>query len=190
MSIFQRRKTPEAFGALLYEALRTGLTLPGPLSIDGLCAKLADEGEVLDDQHAGEIVIGAMYAAATAIDRSTQRGVADRIIDGMTGEFLRHLGEQGASALEIGEWRSIMHAHFADYRDVLLGYEGFEPPWKFGRQLLWCLTGSEDHAAVAVRDATVFLLAVRDAAQELVNAHGPALLIEAGSGTVVRHTGP
>ena len=180
MRVFQRRKTPEAFGALLYEALRSGLSMPGPLSIEKFAGTLTGEGELLDDQHPGEIVVGAMYAATMAIDRSTDRPVADRIVAGMTGEFFRHLGEQGASSPEVGQWRSIMHAHFADYRDMLVGYEGLEPPWKLGRQLLWCLTGSEDHTAVAVRDATRFLLAVRDAAQELVNLHGPGLLVEPG----------
>ena len=180
MRVFQRRKTPESFGALLYEALRAGLALPGPLSLEDFAGKLSDEGELLDDQHPGEIVVGAMYAATMAVDRSTQRSVADRIVAGMTGEFLRHLGEQGASTLEVGQWRSIMNAHFADYRDILIRYEELEPPWKFGRQLLWCLTGSEDHTALAVRDATQFLLAVRDAAQEVVNMHGPSLLLDTG----------
>lgn len=178
MRALQRRKTPEAFGALLYEALRTGLTLPGHLNLDQLASRLCDEGEALDEQYPGEIVVGAMYAATMAVDRSTTRSIADRIIAGMTGEFLGHLGEQGASGPEVGEWGSIMHAHFADYRDMLVGYEELEPPWKLGRQLLWCMTGSEDHTAVAVRDATRFLLAVRDAAQELMNMHGPALLLE------------
>jgi len=180
MRILQRRKSPEAFGALLYEALRTGVSMPGRVSIEGLAGRLSEAGELLDDQHPGEIVIGAMYAATMAVDRSTQRPVADRIVAGMTGEFLCHLGEQGASSLEVGEWRSIMNAHFAEYRDVLIGHEELEPPWKFGRQLLWCLTGSENHTAVAVRDATEFLIAVRDAAQELVNMHGPSLILEAG----------
>ena len=180
MRVFQRRKTPEAFGALLYEALRTGLSLPGPISIEDLAGKLSNQGELLDDQAPGETVVGAMYAAKMAIDRSTQRSVADRIVAGMTGEFLRHLGEQGASSLEVGQWSSIMNVHFADYRDILIGYEELEPPWKFGRLLLWCLTGSEDHTAVAVRDATQFLLAVRDAAQDVLNLHGPSLLIETG----------
>jgi hypothetical protein len=180
MRVFQRRKTPEAFGALLYEALRTGLTLPGPMNLDHLASAFSDEGEILDEQYPGEIVVGAMYAAAMAVDRSTQRPIADRIVAGMTAEFLRHLGEQGASGPEVGEWSSIMHAHFADYRDILIGYQELEPPWKLGRQLLWCMTGSEKHTAVAVRDATRFLLAVRDAAQELMNMHGPSLLLETG----------
>lgn len=181
MRVFQRRKTPEALGALLYEALRAGLGAPGPVSIEHLASRLSDAGECLDNQHPGEIMVGAMYAASTAIDRSAPRPVADRIVAGMTGEFLNHLGEQGASAPEVGQWRSIMNAHFADYRDMLIGHEETEPPWKFGRQLLWCLTGSEDHTAVAVRDATEFLLAVRDAAQELVNTHGPSLIVGAGA---------
>ena len=184
--MFRRRKTPESFGALLYETLRTGLTLPGPLSLDQVASTLSDDGELLDEQYPGEIVVGAMYAAAMAIDRSSPRPIADRIVAGMTAEFLRHLGEQGASALEVGEWRSVMNSHFADYRDILIGYEGLEPPWKFGRQLLWCLTGAEEHTAVAVRDATRFLLAVRDAAQELVNMHGPSLLLETGVRTESR----
>ena len=181
MRVFQRRKTPEAFGALLYEVLRNGLTLPGPLNLDRLASVLSDEGELLDEQYPGETVVGAMYAATMAVDRSTQRPIADRIVAGMTGEFLRHLGEQGASGPEVGQWGSIMHAHFADYRDTLIGYEELEPPWKLGRQLLWCMTGSEEHTAIAVRDATRFLLAVRDVAQELMNMHGPSLLLETGA---------
>lgn len=184
MKIFQRRKTPEALGALLYESLRAGLAVPGPMSIESVAVTLSEDGERLNEQHAGEIVVGAMYAARMAIDRSTERAVADRIVAGMTGEFLKHLGEQGASPFEVGQWRSIVNAHFADYRDLLLGYEGLEPPWKFGRQLLWCLTGSEDHTAIAVRDATRFLLAIRDAAQEVVNLHGPALIVEEGAAAV------
>lgn len=186
MRVFQRRKTPEALGALLYEALRAALANGGAVSIDGLADKLSGEGELLDPQFPGEMMVGAMYAATMAVDRSTQRPIADRILAGMTGEFLAHVKEQGASVQEVGEWRSIMHAHFADYRDVLVGYEELEPPWKFGRQLLWCLTGSEEHTAIAVRDATLFLLAVRDAAQELVNVHGPSLLVESDVRSEIR----
>lgn len=178
MGMFRKRTTPEELGARMYEALRRGMTGDDGLGLDRLVGSLEHESEALDEQYPGELMIASMFAATRAVDRSTQRWVADRIVRGMTLEFFRHLVEQGASEEQVTEWRGILNARFADYRDCMIAFEGFEPPWKLGRLALWFLTGTESHSAVAVRDTTLFLEGAERVAQDLINDLGPSLLLD------------
>lgn len=159
----------------MYEALRALLSSEEELSISHLSDHLEEHDEILDEHFPGEVMIGCIFAANLALERSTSTWIAERVMGGMTGEFLNHLREQGATAAQVAEWENSLRERFAEYARALEGYEGYEPPWKLGRRFLWFLTGDENHLALAVKDATLFLLRARDGAQELVNLYGPTL---------------
>lgn len=178
MSPLRKHHTPEEFGALLYETVREAVAATRELSITGLLTGLELEDGRLSEQYEGEIVIACLFGATMALERSTPVVIRHRIVEGLQGEFIRHLGEQGASAEHCREWRKVFRAQFQEYAESLEGYEGDEPPWKLGRQFLWHLTGGRDHVARSIRHAATYLLQARDLAQQLINEHGPHLRLE------------
>ena len=173
-----RNLTPEELGAGIYEMLRASMSSGGDLSLERLQGALAEHEEVLDEQFAGTVMIGAMYAATLAVGRSTTTWVSERIQGGIISEFYAHLKEQGASSEQVSEWKVVLAEHWQEYARVLDGYEGYEPPWRFGRSLLWFLSSDDHHLALAVKDATMFLLKAEETAQDLMNTHGPKLEVD------------
>jgi hypothetical protein len=175
VKLFRRHVTPEDLGGMIYEGLRSRLATNGPFSVGTLVRRIGKSEADLPEHFVGVIMVGSMFGAVLAIERSTGRVTAERIIEGMLEEFFRHLHEQGASARQVREWKDILAEHFRVYRSSLEGYEGFEPPWKLGRQFLWGITGVEEFVAAAIKGATLHVLAAQEAAQDLVNRYGPAL---------------
>ena len=176
--LFRRHLTPQQLGAMLYEKLRSALESDGDLSLQELIRNLGKDRNEVDNQYAGEVMIGLMFAANLAIERSASRWVSKQILAGMKVEFGRHLGEQGASETQQREWIAIMGDRFLAYGKCLEGYTGFEPPWKLGRQFYWNIIGYEDHLAMSVKIATLFLMQARDECQDLLNEYGPVLEVK------------
>ena len=162
---------------MLYEKLRSALESASDLSMESLIRNLDMNTNELDEQYAGETMVGLMFAATLAIERSASAWVIKRIIDGMRTEFDRHLKEQGASDLQREEWATVIARHFLVFKQCLDGYTGFEPPWKLGRQFYWNIIGREDYSAMSVKIATLYLLTARDLCQELLNEYGPMLAV-------------
>ena len=162
---------------MIYEALRAGMASSGELSIATLLRALGKEEQELHDQHVGSIMMGCMFAATLAIDRSTSPWIAKQMTTGMKQEFFRHLTEQGATEGQITEWETILDVHFRQFKECLLDYEGFEPPWKLGRQFLWNVSGIEEYVALSIKSATLYLLLARDTAQGVLNQYGPTVKV-------------
>ena len=160
---------------MLYEELRSGLESEGDLSLQELIQNLGKDRDDVDDQYAGEVMIGLMFAASLATERSASSWVSRQILAGMKVEFNRHLAEQGASETQQQEWIAIMGNRFLAYKKCFEGYTGFEPPWKLGRQFFWNIIGLEEHVAMSIKIATLFLLEARDECQALLNEYGPVL---------------
>lgn len=174
MRLFRRHYSAREVGALLYEALRAAIASPsGGLSIHVLLEHLERHQESLPVQHIGEVVVGAMFSASLAVERSVPRWMSGEIVSGMRDEFLLHLREQGATDRQVAEWESVFHERFREFAAELKDYDGLEPPWKFGRRFLWSVVAVQDYRALSIKHATMFLLEARDRAQELINAYGP-----------------
>ena len=175
-----RHKSTSAgeLGTALYEHLRAALEGDGPLSLSSLFAALTQRGMEADLNFAGEAMIGAMFGAAIATDRSTTSVMGREILEGMTREFNSHLREQGASAEQQVEWLVILKDRFQAFRTAMEGYDGLEPPWKLGREFLWNLTGLEEYDALLIKRATGYLMDAVDAAQRLLNDLGPRLKLD------------
>jgi hypothetical protein len=174
MRLFRRQYQPGEFGALLYETVRAAIAAPsGELSFVQLLKNLDWTFDRLPPQHVGEVVIGSLFAATLAIDRSVPRWISGDITGGMCAEFRVHLGEQGASHEQVAEWAQVLMTRFAELHQELEGYDGLEPPWKLGRRFLWNILGEEEKSALRIKHATLFLLAARDRAQQLLNTYGP-----------------
>jgi hypothetical protein len=178
MKLFRRHYSPGEVGGMIYETLRAGMASDGNLSVTTLIENLDRTEAELQDQYVGEIMIGAMFGATLAIDRSTSNWLADQICRGMHTEFFTHLAEQGASERQVLEWRAVVQERFQEYRRCMEQYEGFEPPWKMGRQLFWNITGAEEYLAMSIKIATLYVLAARDAVQPLLNQYGPSITVE------------
>ena len=161
---------------MLYEALRSGLESKGDLSMDQFLKSLDRDISEVNDQYAGEIMVGLMFGAVMAVERSASVRVAEQIIAGMKLEFLQHLEEQGANAIQRAEWETILADRFLGYRHCLENYSGFEPPWKLGRQFYWNLIGAEEHIAILIKISTLYVLTARDKCQEILNKYGPLIL--------------
>jgi hypothetical protein len=170
------RLTPEELGASIYELLRTGLGDNGPLSMRHLSEDVAITNTDPNDQQAGEAMIGCLFGAVLAVERSTPPWICRRIRTGLETEFFRHLFEQGAAVPQVEEWRAIQAEHFVEYFKRLQGHQGTEPPWELGRQFAWNLTGTEQTDELAIRRATLYILAARDLAQSHIDLHEPHLL--------------
>ncbi len=168
---------PTALGPTLYEELRKGMESSGDLSMEGFLKSLDQDLSEANEQYAGEIAVGLMFGAVMAIERSASERVAEEIVAGMKLEFLRHLEEQGANAIQRAEWEIILADRFLGYRQCLEDYSGFEPPWKLGRQFYWNLIGVEEHVAMLIKISTLYQLAARDKCQELLNKYGPLVLV-------------
>lgn len=177
MKLFRKHNTPEEIGGMIYEALRAGMASSGELAAEGLLRAIGKQKSDLHDQHIGEIMMGCMFGATLAIDRSTSRWMGRQIVIGMNREFLYHLEEQGATRNQAAEWEAIVEQRFQQFRDCLVEYEGFEPPWKLGRQFLWNLSGEEEYVALSIKSATYYLLQARDTAQAILNRHGPTVKV-------------
>lgn len=177
MKLFRKHITPEELGTLIYERIRQHLASSGRLSIAALLERLRHAPENLPEQHVGAIMVGSMFGAVLAIERSTSRWIADRVVAGMQREFSRHLREQGASTEQALDWEAIVGDHFLAYRSALEGYEGYEPPWKLGRLFYWNIVGVEEYVAPCIKEATMHLLGIQDSIQELVNDYGPTLVV-------------
>jgi hypothetical protein len=160
---------------MLYEALRAGMASESELSVVRFVDSLDLDPADLHDQYVGEVMIGSMFAAVLSAERSTWKWMAEHISKGMVDEFLLHLREQGASAVQIAEWGEVVESRFGGYRDCMEGYEGFEPPWKLGRQFYWNISGSQQYVAMSIKISTYYLLEAQNVAQKLVNQYGPAL---------------
>ena len=178
MPLFRKHLTPAALGGMIYELLRQELESSGELGIQSLLGHLELDRADMHNQYRGDIMISLMFAAVMAIERSTGGKTARGIISGMKEEFLTHLEEQGASPLQRSEWEATIASSFLLYRSALETYTGFEPPWKLGRQLYWNLVGEERYQAMAIKIATLYLMAGRDRVQDLLNMHGPLMLTE------------
>jgi hypothetical protein len=179
MKLFKKHLTPEQLGAAIYEHLRAHLASDDELSIAALARLLHRSEEDLPEQHQGAIMVGTMFGAVMAIERSSGRWVSRRITEGMHREFYRHLREQGASEQQVRDWEQIVVDHDRLYRASLEGFdEEGEPPWKLGRQFLWNVIGAEEYVAAEIKDSTLFLLSARDAAQSLLNKYGPSLVTD------------
>jgi hypothetical protein len=161
---------------MLYEDLRSGMESDGDLSMNGFLRSLDKHVTDVDEQYAGEIMIGLMFGATIAIDRSASEFVAREITGGMKLEFVRHLEEQGADETQRREWEAVLENRFNSYRQTLENYSGFEPPWRLGRQFYWNLIGAEEHIAILVKISTLYILSARDRSQDLLNNYGPLLL--------------
>jgi hypothetical protein len=177
MKLFRRHYSPAEVGALIYETLRAGMASDENLSVRALIDNLDRTETELEDQYVGEIMVGAMFGATLAIDRSTPGWVGQEICRGMHQEFYMHLAEQGASEQQVLEWRTVVQERFHEYRRCMEQYEGFEPPWKMGRQLFWNLTGTEEYLAMSIKIATLYVLAARDAVQPVLNQYGPLITV-------------
>lgn len=175
MRLFKKKLTPEELGGLIYEALRASMASEGGLSIQRYVDSLDKNMSDLHSQYVGEIMLGCMFGAILAIERSTSKWIAGRVYSGMKSEFFRHLQEQGATPPQITEWDMVILDHFQGYRKSLEGYEGFEPPWKLGRKFYWNVTGVEEYIAMSIKISTLYILEARDIAQKLLNEHGPTL---------------
>ncbi len=173
---FRKYLRPEEVGSKIYELLRTCVESDGELSLDSLLFNLDLRREALHEHVEGDVMVGLMFSAILATERSTTPRTARKIIMGMTGEFLHHLEEQGADAVQCAEWETTIAAMFLSYRNSMDGYSGFEPPWKLGRQLYWNLVGNEVYAAMPIKIATLYLLAAREKVQSLLNECGPFIL--------------
>ena len=58
---------------------------------------------------------------------------------------VQHYSDPNAYGLpeqQVLEWRAVVQERFREYRRCMEQYEGFEPPWKMGRQLFWNITGA------------------------------------------------
>jgi hypothetical protein len=147
------------------------------LSINHFLKNLDRHVDEVNEQYAGEVMVGLMFGAVMAIERSASPRVAEQIIAGMKLEFVRHLEEQGANAIQRAEWETILADRFLGYRQCLENYSGFEPPWKLGRQFFWNLIGVEEHVAMLIKISTLYLLEARDRCQDLLNEYGPSVLV-------------
>jgi hypothetical protein len=176
MKLFRRHTTAEDLGGRLYESLRSGMESHGDLSVEHLLESIDLVPENLDENFRGEVIVGMMFAAGLAVGRSATSRVVHQITAGMKAEFFSHLEEQGANAVQVAEWENVLAARFLEYRRTLEEYTGFEPPWKLGRLFYWNLLGEEVYSAMAIKIATLYLLAVRDHSQQLLNEQGPYLL--------------
>jgi hypothetical protein len=179
MKLFRKHLTPEQLGAAIYEHLRAHLASDDELSISTLLRNIERLEETLPEQHQGAIMVGTMFGATMAIERSTGRWVSRRVIQGMHNEFFNHIREQGASFAQVKDWEKIVLDQGEQYRAAMEGFEEeLEPPWKLGRLFLWNIIGEEEYVATQIKSATLFLLAARDAAQSLMNKYGPSLVID------------
>jgi hypothetical protein len=174
---FAMRKhlTPETLGALLYETLREAVASTEELAIEEFLTRLEIEEETLPRQYVGEIMVGCLYAATLAVERSTSEWIGRRIVAGMKKEFVSHLREQGATEHQAEQWSGVVDRQFVEYGLSMEGYEGLEPPWRLGRQLLQNFSGRVDFAAHTVKNATEYLVAMQNLAQRILNDHGPRL---------------
>lgn len=177
MNLFKKHKRPEELGAILYEALRNGMEGNDDLSLDNFIKNLDRRPEDLETNHKGEVMVGLMFAAALAVERSATPKVANRILSGMKTELLNHLEEQGANLIQRTEWETIVASRFLVYRKCLEDYSGFEPPWKLGREFFWNILGAEEQIAMSIKIATLYLMEGQSLCQKLVNMHGPTLLV-------------
>lgn len=178
MKLFRRHITSGDLGARIYELLRSGMASPGDLSVERLIESIDLSAGVLDENYRGEVMVGLMFAAVLAVERSASPRLAHLITAGMKAEFMSHLEEQGADPVQQAEWENILAARFLEYRRTLEEYTGFEPPWKLGRAFYWSIRGEEVYAAMPIKIATLYLLSARDRCQETLNEHGPYLLPE------------
>lgn len=176
MTLFKKHIRPGDLGTILYEELRKGMASDSDLSMDGFLRSLDKDVSEVDEQYAGEIMVGLMFGATMAIERFASAHVAEQIMAGMKLEFFRHLEEQGADDTQRGEWETILADRFLGYRQTLEDYSGFEPPWKLGRQFYWNLIGAEEHIAMLIKISTLYLLTARDKCQELLNKYGPLVV--------------
>ena len=173
---FRKHIHPGQVGSMIYEMLRACLESDEELCMESLLLHLGVQQEDLPDQYTGEIMIGLMFSAVLATERSTTARTAQKIISGMTDEFIHHLEEQGASPVQCAEWEATIAAAFLAYRNSMEDYSGFEPPWKLGRQFYWNLVENEEYAAMSIKISTLYLLAARDRVQQLLNEYGPLIL--------------
>jgi len=173
---FRKHLRPEDVGSKIYELLRICAESDEDLSLVSLLSNLDLRREALHEHVEGDVMIGLMFSAILATERSTTPRTARKIIMGMTGEFLHHLEEQGADAVQRAEWEATIAQMFLAYRNCMDGYSGFEPPWKLGRQLYWNLVGNEEYGAMSIKIATLYLLTARDRVQSLLNEWGPFIL--------------
>lgn len=176
MKLFRKHLHPAQVGSMIYELLRSEMEGDGDLSSSTLLESLDLQGDTLHHQYRGDIIVGLMFGAVMAIERSTGATIAQQIISGMKAEFLAHLEEQGANVLQRAEWEATVAGSFLLYRQALDNYSGFEPPWKVGRQFFWNLIGRELHVAMSVKIATLYLTAAKEKVQGLLNEHGPMIL--------------
>ncbi len=181
MRLFRKHRRPEDLGAMVYELLRSGMESDGDLSIERYIQSLDKSPSDLDDQYVGDVMVGLMFGATLAIERSSPARVAEQITAGMKTEFLNHVIEQGADQIQKAEWETVIASLFLTYRKSLEDYSGFEPPWKLGREFFWSVIGEEEQVAMSIKISTLYLLAARDACQVLLNEYGPSLLVNAGT---------
>lgn len=177
MRFFKKHINAGELGTILYEEIRKGMESREDLSVDLFLRSLDHDVSQVSDQYAGEIVVGLMFGAVMAIERSASPKIAEEIIGGMRSEFLRHLEEQGANAEQRLEWEGVLDDRFSGYRQTLENYSGFEPPWKLGRLFYWNLVGTEEYIAMYIKISTLYLLAARDRCQEVLNKYGPLVLV-------------
>jgi len=175
MNLFKKNLLPSELGEHMYEALRHAMQSDGELSMRRLLVALELVPEELHDQYVGEIMIGLMFGATLAVESAATPRTATHIISALKAEFLNHLEEQGATALQRAEWEAVLAARFLTYRETLEGYTGFEPPWKLGRAFFWHVINEEVHLAMCVKICTLYILAARDYCFGILKELGPRL---------------
>lgn len=178
MGFFKKNLLPSELGAHIYESLRRALQSDSDLSLQRLIVGLELVPEELHDQYVGEIMIGLMFGATLAIESAASPRAAQQIISSLKAEFLNHLEEQGATAIQRAEWEAVLANRFLTYRATLEGYTGFEPPWKLGRALFWNIINNEVHIAMCVKICTLYMMAARDMCLEILRQFGPRLQMQ------------
>ncbi len=174
--MFRKRYTPEQFGAMLYEVLREGMAAEGPLSLRRLQDMLGVPQAHLRDQYVGEVMIGGMFGAVLAIERSTPPWLCRRIRSGLEREFFKHLFEQGAAEREAEEWQVVLFEHFVLYFKTMPPGET-EVSRELGRRFFLHIAGMEPPDEDTLTACRHFLNAARDTAQHLVDEHEADLLL-------------
>lgn len=178
VGFFKKNLLPSELGAHIYDSLRRALLSDGDLSMQRLIVALELVPEELHNQYVGEIMIGLMFGATLAVESAATPRTANQIVSSLKAEFLNHLEEQGATAIQRAEWEAVLADRFLTYRATLEGYTGFEPPWKLGRALFWNIINNEVHIAMCVKICTLYMMAARDTCLEILKELGPRLQMQ------------
>jgi hypothetical protein len=139
----KKRKTSNELGAIIYQVIQMGLS-HDELSAEKLIKELGLDEHDLIQQFYYEVTIALMFQSILAVEKKYSYPLAGDILDGMSREFVNHLGEMGVNDETVKITLTLFHNRMKEYYGACSNISGDGPAYWLGKKFYENLSNKKE----------------------------------------------